>query len=178
MKKLISAMACVSLFMSVFMMSARAEGIKAGKWSITSSYKTGDIPPEYAANLKMMENMTPEMKQMMDKTMKEVFKKRGMELQSMDFQSMSMTIAQCLTQQAPIPFSMSEYCQETHEINGNVVHFKMTCGNSQTASETTGSLTFNGDVMEGEMISDARFMNQALHSISKISGQYVGPCTP
>jgi len=154
----------------VFLSSARAEGIKEGKWSMTMVTKMGNESPEMAKAMKQMQNLPPEALAMM--------KQRGIQVGG-DGQGMTITVAQCLTKQNPVPKRehSDKHCKETHEINGDTVTFSSSCNYNDTQMESNGTVKYSGDTMEGHIKSHGTAGGRPMDNTIDITGQYVGPCS-
>jgi hypothetical protein len=91
---------------------------------------------------------------------------------------MAITVTQCITKQNPVPNHVKnpEYCQQTHDFNGNTVNFHMTCDRNNTQIESSGRMTYTGDSMQGEIKTHQVTSGKAMDSTVDITGQYLGPC--
>jgi hypothetical protein len=169
MKKLIFAMAVVSVGFIVFISGLRAQGIKEGKWTMTMVTKMGEMDQESADAMKEMEKMSPEEQAMMKQMM------GGMNVQMGGKSAgVTTTVSQCISDQDPVPdMSSGEDCQETHTIAGNTVHFEEVCSDSKS----TGQVTYGEETMSGVIKSQQMVDGKVSDVTIEISGQYVGPCS-
>jgi len=83
-----------------------------------------------------------------------------------------------LTKKNPIPSHAKsmEDCKQTHEINGDTVSFQVTCDRNDFQMESSGTMTYSGDSMQGHIKSHQVRKGKAMDSSIDISGQYLGPC--
>lgn len=150
---------------------AKAEGPKEGQWTMTMVTKMDNMPPAMAAAMKQMQNLPPEAMA----AMKEAQAKSGVQ---MDFNAQggaTITVTQCVTNQNPLPKQMKD-CQQTHETNGDTVTFHASCSHGGIQSESSGSMTYTGDSMQGQIKSHTQMPGGALDQTIDITGEYVGPC--
>jgi len=142
---------CTSIILGVFLMcmaaaAAKADDLKEGKWTMTMVTHMDNMPPEMAGN----------------------------------GQDMKITATNCLSRQNPVPkFSrsanMDNYCQQTHDTHGNTVTFHMTCNHNDFQMESSGSMTYTGDTMQGHVKShQAQAGGQSMDTSVDITGQYMG----
>lgn len=100
---------------------------------------------------------------------------------SADGQEMTVTTEHCITKQNPVPQhlkdpNMANYCQQTHEIDGDTVNFHMTCDHNDFQMESSGSMTYTGDSMQGHIKSHQVKAGKTMDSTINITGQYEGSC--
>ena len=152
---------------------AQESRFKEGKWSMTMVTKMENMSPDMAAAMKQMENMPPEAKA----AMQQMQEKMGVQM-SGNGQGMTMTTTHCITKQHPVPNQTEsmEGCQQTHEINGDTVNFHLTCDRSDFQMESTGSMTYTGDTMQGHIKSHQVRASRTMDSTIDVTGQYLGPC--
>ncbi len=149
--------------------SAKTEGIKVGKWSITMTTKL-EGQSEIA---NAMNNLSPEMKETMKKYMP-----ANTDISSQGF---TTTMTLCITNQIPFPFGNDrKSCQETHKVNGNTVHYNVTCTMTALAGQETtdsnGYVTYNGDSLEGDATSQTNMINKHMNQTIHLTGKYLGIC--
>ena len=170
MKRIIFAVGILSVGILFFTNVANADGIKEGQWSMTTTIRMegmGDQANEAAAE---MENMSPEDKAMMEKMMGGMKMKMGAQGGGM---GMAMTRTQCITNDNPVPEGDNEKdCQKTHSMNGNTVHFEVTCADSHS----TGQVTYQNDSMNGTIQSTSTKNGKEENVTIDINGEYDGPC--
>ncbi len=169
MKKFIVVIAIVLTAGIVFVSGLRAEGIREGKWRMTTVAKMEGMTGEYADAMKEMENMSPEeaamMKQMMGNMNIQVDKNN---------QGITTTTTQCISDKNPIPeMEKDESCKETYSIDGNTVNFHVVCSDS----DSTGKVTYMDDSMEGVIRSRQTDGGQEVNSTIEVRGKYLGPCS-
>ena len=168
MKKFIFAMVVVSAGAVIFVSGLRAEGIKEGKWSMTTVIRMEGMDDQASEAMAEMEKMSPAEKAMMEKMMGGMGTKMGAQ-----GGGMSMTRTQCITNDNPVPEAEDEEdCQQTHTMKGNTVNFEVTCDDSHS----TGQVTYRNDSMKGSIKSTQTENGKETTSTIDISGQYVGPC--
>ncbi len=174
MKKITSAMVGFLVLVLVFAMAVTAENIKEGKWSIKMITKIEGMPVDAAAKMKEeMNNMPPEAAAMM----KQMSGKMNIEMGAND-QGITTTVTQCVTAQNPVPDTkLPANCQETHEMNGNVVNFHVACNNKDLQLDSTGHVTYNGDSMDGVVKSHQASEGKSMDATIQITGKYLGPCS-
>jgi len=130
---------------------ARSEDIKEGQWSITTVHKFESIHAEGAASTTEMEDVPA--------------------------QGTTMTQTKCVTHQSLLhETSIDESCQQTHELNGNTVHYHVLCPDEDMSLETTGQMVFNGDSMEGQLKAHMEGHDESADETVQITGKYLGPC--
>ncbi len=151
--------------------SARAEGLKEGQWSTTMVTKMNNASPEMAEAMQQMQNLPPEAQAMM--------KQRGIQL-SGNGQGTTVTVTQCITKDNPVPKQNpdDQNCQQTHDTNGNTVNYHVTCNENDGQMDATGSMTYDGDSMQGHSQNHMVQNGQAIDSTMDITGKYLGPCPP
>gem|GEM_PF-3126933 len=149
--------------------SANMHGIKFGKWSITTTVQMEGLP---AGTMEEMANETPEMKALLTKYLPPKT--------DISSQGITTTMTTCITNQIPFPFGDSKHCQETHEMNGDTVHYNATCTMTAPAGQETsinnGYVTYNGNSMEGEMKTQSNIVGKLMSETSHYTGEYLGPC--
>ena len=156
----------VSAGMVVFVVGAKAEGIKEGKWSMTMVIQMPGMEEQSAEAMKAMENMSPEEKAMMQKMM-------GNTQIGGNSAGMTTTTIQCVTNQNPVPEKDDQKnCQKTHTIDGNTVNFEVICDDSKS----TGQVTYSENSMKGTIKSQQTTQGGSDVTID-ITGEYVGPCS-
>ena len=89
----------------------------------------------------------------------------------MNANGMTTTIAQCITNDNPVP-ETQENCRQTHTQSGNTVNFETVCADSTS----TGQVTYDGNSMRGTVNSHATVAGRETNSTIEITGQYIGPC--
>ena len=83
------------------------------------------------------------------------------------------TVNQCISSIKPVPdLPSAENCQETHEINGNTVKFKITCSGKGGEMKSSGT----GETMEGTIESHQMEHDRAVDATIEVTGKYLGPC--
>ena len=162
MKKFILATAIISAGVVIFSIGASAQGIKEGKWSLTIVTKMAGMEQQTTEAMQAMENMSPEEKAMMQQMMGGT---------GMNANGMTTTIAQCITNDNPVP-ETQENCRQTHTQSGNTVNFETICNDSTSA----GQVTYEGDSMRGTVHSHVTVAGRETNSTIEITGQYIGPC--
>jgi hypothetical protein len=76
------------------------------------------------------------------------------EVEGGSFPMPAIRSSKCLTQQDPIPNSVQSnmQCQVTdHNITGDVVNWRIECGDERATMEGVGKITFTGDSYDGNM---------------------------
>ena len=167
----------LGLMVMVFIFNAQVwaeDGLKEGKWIMTMVTKMDNMTPRMAEAMKQMENMPPEAKAAMEKMQQ----KMGVSMK-VNGQGVTISTTQCITKQNPVPKNKysSAYCQVTHNTNGNVVNFHTTCDHNNMQMESSGSMTYAGDTMQGHIKSHEVVAGKTMDSSIDITGQYAGPCT-
>ena len=94
---------------------------------------------------------------------------------------MTVTITHCLTKQSPVPHftkddKMAKYCQQTHNFQGNTVTFHTSCSHGDLQMDSTGSMTYTGDSMQGHVKSHQVEGGKPIDATINITGQYLGAC--
>ncbi len=168
---------CISIILGLFWMwtsiiPAKAEDFKEGKWSMTMVTHMDTASPEMAQAVQQMQNLPPQVQAMM--------KARNIQING-NGQDMTISVTHCLTKQNPVPNytknqKMDNYCQQTHDIQGNTVNFHMTCNHDNFQMESTGTMTYSGDNMQGHIKNHQVEGGQPIDSTINITGQYVGAC--
>ena len=155
------------VFSGVFLFAgaAGAEGIKEGKWAMTTVIQMDGMSGEMAEAQAAMENMSEEEKAMMQGMM-------GGMTAKMNAGGMEMKSTQCVTNDNPVPEGPEKNCQKTHELRGNTVHFESVCPDSTSS----GDVTYTDDTMQGTIHSRQTVEGQEESSTIQITGQFVGPC--
>ena len=168
MTKIILSTFAMCVMAAVFAIGVRAEGVKAGQWSMTMVTKMEGMSEEMNEAMKEMENMSAEEKAMMQKMMGNMNVQMGA-----GSQGITTTITQCVSNDHPVPtMENDEDCEETHTIDGNTVKFEMAC----KSSKSTGEVTYNNDAMEGQIQSQQIENGKEVNATIELSGQYLGPC--
>lgn len=88
-----------------------------------------------------------------------------------------MTHTQCITAESLVPQSEgeSDVCQVSDmEVDGNTVSWKILCSGQGGGMEGTGSITYNGDTMEGTMEMVMQAMNMKMKNT--LTGRRIGEC--
>ena len=169
----ISILIILGLFlMCISIVPAKAEDFKEGKWSMTMVTHMDNMPPEMAEAMQQMQNLPPQVQAMM--------KARNVQM-SGNGQDMTITVTHCLTRQNPVPHytkdsKMDSYCQQTHDIQGNTVNFHTTCNHDDFQMDSTGSMTYTGDSMQGHIKTHQVAGGKPMDSTINITGQYLGTC--
>jgi len=89
----------------------------------------------------------------------------------------SMTHTQCITSDNVIPMSKdaNKECQVTDiKTRGNTVSWKISCGGQGGKMKGTGSVTYNGNSMNGVM--DMTIVSHGTKVKNTLSGRRVGAC--
>ena len=169
MKKIFLLAVIMGVGLAVFVLGAKAQGIKEGKWSMTMVTKMEGMAQESAEAMKAMENMSPEEKAMMQQMM------GGMNIQANgNAMGMTTTVTKCITNENPVPETEDQKdCQKTHTLDGNTVKFEVVC----TDGKSTGEITYNEDSMNGLIKSQQMVDGKDTNVTIEVTGQYVGPCT-
>jgi hypothetical protein len=169
----ISVAIILGLFwMCISVSPAKADGLKEGKWSMTMVTHMDSMSPQMAQAMQQMQNMPPEVQAMM--------KAHNVQMGASG-QDMTITVTNCISRQNPVPkytkdAKMDSYCQQTHDIQGNTVHFHMTCDHNDFQMDSSGSMTYAGDTMQGHIKSHQMEGGQPMDSSINITGQYLGAC--
>jgi hypothetical protein len=167
-------LAVAVLFVSVLMMSpANAEGFKEGKWAMTMDTKMENMPPKMAKAMEQMKNLPPEALAAMQKV--------GIKNMQVEGGGMSVTVTQCLNKENPIPkhspsSEVNKHCQESHDISGDTVNFKSNCNFKDIQVDSSGTMKYSGDSMEGHIKSHQVRDGQSMDSTIDVTGKYLGPC--
>ena len=169
-----TAMILSTLVLSFFFVAqGRAQGIKEGKWEMTMVTKMEGLSAEEAAAMEQMKNMPPAAMAMMQKM-------PGMNVQmGAGAEGITTTITECMTSKNPVPHmndSDPADCKQSHDIDGNTVNFKVECNNHRQQMNSTGSVTYKDDAMEGTIKSHQVENGQAMDATIKMSGKYLGKC--
>ncbi len=168
MTKIILSTFAMYVMAAVFAIGAKAEGVKAGEWSMTMETNVEGMSEEMNEAMKAMENMSAEEKAMMQEMMGNMNMQMGA-----GNQGITTTITQCVSSDNPVPaMENDEDCEETHTIDGNTVKFEMVC----KSSKSTGAVTYNDDAMEGQIQSQQIENGKEVNATIELSGQYLGPC--
>jgi Protein of unknown function (DUF3617) len=167
----------ISIILGLFLVCisvspAKADGFKAGKWSMTMVTHMDSMSPEMAQAMQQMQNMPPQVQAMMQAHHVQM---------GANGQDMAITVTNCLTDQNPVPkykndAKMNSYCQQTHDFQGNTVHFHMNCNHSNFQMDSSGSMTYEGDSVHGHIKSHEVEDGQPMDSSITITGQYLGAC--
>jgi len=170
MKKCAVVILGLFLIFVIYTKTANAQGLKEGQWSMSMVTKMENMPPQMAAAMQQMKNMPPQALA----AMKQAQAKAGIQM-TWDDQGMTVTSKQCITNQNPIPMQQKG-CQETHEINGGTVTFNVTCSQNGVQAESSGSMTYQGDSMNGTIKTHTQTPGTSMDQTMDITGQYLGPC--
>lgn len=151
---------------------AKAEGFKEGKWSMTMVTHMDNMSPEMAQAMQQIQNLPPQAQAMMQA--------HNVQMNG-NGQGMTITVTHCVTMQNPVPHftkdaKMDNYCQQTHEINGNIINFTMTCNHDNFQMDSKGSMTYMGDTMQGHIKSHQVEGGNPMDTTIDITGQYLGAC--
>jgi hypothetical protein len=167
----------ISIILSLFWMClsivpAQADGFKEGKWTLNMVTHMSNMTPEMAKAMQQMQNLPPQVQAMM--------KARGVEM-SGNGQDMIVTVTRCLTKQNPIPHftkrtDIENYCQQTHVMTGNTVTFNMTCNHNDFQMNSSGTMSYTGDTMQGSITSHESNAGHSMDSAISLTGQYMGAC--
>jgi hypothetical protein len=131
-----------------------------------------NMSPEMEKAMSQMQNLPPQVQAMM--------KQRGIQM-SGNGQDMTVTVTHCLTKQNPVPHytkdpNMANYCQQTHTMTGDTVNFTMNCNHNDFQMTSSGSMTYNGDTMAGNITSHESNSGHSMDSTISMTGQYLGAC--
>ncbi len=88
-----------------------------------------------------------------------------------------MTFTQCITAESLVPQSEgeSEVCKVSDvAVDGNTVSWKIVCSGQGGGMEGTGTITYNGDTMEGTMEMVMPQVNMQVKNT--LTGKRVGEC--
>ena len=88
-----------------------------------------------------------------------------------------MTFPQCITPDNLVPQSEgeTEVCQVSElAVDGNTVSWKLTCSGQGGGMEGTGTITYNGDTMEGTMEMTMTMANMQVKNT--LTGKRIGEC--
>ena len=88
-----------------------------------------------------------------------------------------MTFTQCITAEDLVPQSEgeSDVCQVSDvEVNGNTVSWKIVCSGQGGGMEGSGTVTYNGDTMEGTMEMVMSMANMRIKNT--LQGKLIGEC--
>ena len=174
MQKLSLRMAGILVLFCIFAVSANAEGIKEGKWSMTMVTKMEGLGTEAGEMMNAMKNMPPEAAAMM----KQMPGQMGMQI-SAGAEGISATVTQCVTDKSPVPEMQMpdpENCKQSHDIIGNTVSFQVNCKSKSHEMESSGSVTYKDESMEGLVKSHQLEDGQSIDATIMITGKYLGKC--
>ncbi|MDE2027717.1 MAG: DUF3617 domain-containing protein [Candidatus Omnitrophica bacterium] len=171
----ISSMLAVVLLIA-FSSTAKALDFKSGQWQLTMVTKMEHMPPEMATAMEQMKNMPPEAKAQMEAMQK----KMGITM-SANGQGMTVTTDKCLTEKNFIPSHVGpgqeKYCRQTHQVNGNTVTFQGTCRRGDWQLDSSGTMTYSENSMQGHMKVHQVTGSRTMDSTIDMTGKYLGPCT-
>lgn len=96
-------------------------------------------------------------------------------------QSMPATVVrQCVTNTNPVPQTKDKDfdCKITDQkTSGNMIRYAMECKGSQGVMQTTGTMTYAGNAMDGSSTTTFKMKGQPPIQMSNImKGKYLGPC--
>ena len=163
----------IGLFLICFsIVPAKAGDFKEGKWTMTMVTHMDNMPPEMAEAMQQMQNLPPQVQAMM--------KAHNVQMGG-NGQGMTFTVTHCLTKNNMVPhFSkdskMDNYCQQTHDIQGNTVNFHTICNHNDFQMDSKGSMTYTGDSMQGHIKSHQVEGGKPMDSNIDVTGQYQGAC--
>jgi len=160
------------LLLGISVVPALAGDFKEGKWAMTMITHMDSMPAEMASAMKQMQNMPPEVQAMM--------KAHNIQM-SGNGQDITISVTHCLTKKNPVPHfhknsKMEDYCEQTHDIQGNTVTFHMTCNHDDFQMDSNGTMIYTGDSMKGHIKSHEEKAGKTMDSTIDITGQYQGAC--
>lgn len=171
MKNVMRILSVVVLSAGLMAVTAHAAdtGIQAGKWQVTTVTKVKGMDEEFKAAKEQMEKMPPAEKAKMDKMMGTM----GVHMDNAA-NALTTTATQCMSSKDPVPnISINQKCHVTHKKDGNTVHFKVTCPDS----DATGTVHYQGKMMKGTVHSKQIVKDKVAEVTMQLSGKYLGPCT-
>jgi hypothetical protein len=160
------------IFLSFSIVPVKADDFKEGKWTMTMVTHMDRMSPEMAQAMQQMQNLPPQVQAMMQSHHVQM---------GANGQDMTITVTHCVTKQNPIPkytknAKMDNYCQQSHDIQGNTVNFHVTCDHNDFQMESTGTMTYSGDSMQGHIKNHQVEHGQSMDSTISVTGQYQGAC--
>lgn len=91
---------------------------------------------------------------------------------------MTITATSCITEKNSLPgVKVPPGCQApTSQNDGGKISFKMVCDLQQVKIVSEGSFNYNGDSMQGQVISHESVNGMNIDTSTAITGKYLGPC--
>jgi hypothetical protein len=89
-----------------------------------------------------------------------------------------VTHTQCLTEDDMTPHTpeTQENCETDFEVDGNTVHYTVTCEQPEGTMRGEGSSTYTDDTMMGSMRMVMQSDEGTMEMTHEYSGRYIGPC--